>query len=1821
MRIGRANGEGWLRLGEAAAELGVSLNTLRRWSDAGKLTCYRSPGGHRRYRRADVEALLLVDAATPDTAAEAAIVASAPQVAGDRRAQLLALARVAAEGVGVTACRVSLPEGDDAFTVLTARSRTGDGAAAEDESLPGPPLPTVREVLQTGRRLVIADLGSTNLLERSEAEALRQRGDAAVLAVPLAIGGRNGAVLELVESRAPRAFTGANVTFAEFMARQAARLLSDDGGASAHDQLGDVLPDGIVPDGSQAAPRPQDLLLTLATRLRHELRAVACDILRYDSEAETLEPVAAAASGDAPPLRGLLHPVADFGPIAGALSSGDPVLIRDLAAIQAMGPHLVRRDQGGAKSVYATPVHLGHDVVGLLEVYGEDAAWSPDRNEHALIEAAAATAALALAGDHDPAVLTRRVEQLDDLIAGFSVHSTAMDAESLVLSTLRALRTRPGFDACAVYRVDGDGAAPFPPGDRGGNPIDRGGRWQLGEYPPAARAVASRTPVVFSVDGADSSEHESVARFLTGRGLHGVVLAPVVFWDTLVGVLEFGSATPAGLATATHVAHVAADLLAVALGSGDIIARLQRRNRDLGLVVEAGLEDTARLSTDEVLHAVVERLSDLTHTPVADIYAVEGDTLRGLVSYDSGRFDVEWDGVVLPLRRYPCSRRAVETGEIVIAATLDDPLLVGEGRYSLEKWGYQAQLSMPLVSRGHVLGVVELSDYQPRDFAEDLDLIRGLGQVAAHALENASLFEQVDRRNRILNELVELGSLASRTRDLDELVRNVAERILSAVDAANCDIYRVVDGVLRCVASFDRSGHDESVLGSAFDVERYPTTVEAMYNHQILSISSPEDPQLSEAERSTYHDYGFSSEVCLPLVVSDELFGLIDIYDTRERDFSEYLSFLRSSAQTIAGAFESALLVEQLEQRTTILRDIVELGAVASQAHDLETVLTALAQRLRDTIGAADCDIFTLQDDKLRCLVSADRDGLDAGVVGHVLDIDRFPATALAVRTAQPMAISSLDDPRLTDDEREDMGEYGYESELCIPLVGGDRVIGLIDVFDTRPRDYGEYLDFLRSVGQTAAGAIENALLLDKLERRNAALAELVELGKTVSNAGGLQELVRSVGPRVVELMEADGCQIFILRGDTLHCVLTYDDGEFLDDYADRPLDLDLFPSTRVSIAERSALIIESPDDPRLSDYERGLYVDSGTQSEICVPMVLEDRVVGLVDVYDHRRRDYAEHRDFLLRVGQMMAGAFENALLMERLEDSNQTLGLLVESGIEFGATLDRDEVLRSVARRLCAATSAPNCDIFSLDGDTIRCIACIDHGKPDHDYVGTEYRLELLGLAREALESRQPVYAVDIATDPRVSEFEKTEDLSWGHRAMLCLPLISRGQVIGLAGIYDDHSRRFERTDFLHSLAQIAAGALANATLFDELDHSAERMALVGDVSFELTSSLDLDEVLLSTALRLCAISGSADVRHLHAAGRLPAPERDQRRRRRSRQRLAGPPLLSGRLDGDAQGRRIASAGHRDEPRGPRPVCRRDRADGAVRRERRADGAADLERAGDRRAGADAPRAQAHLLAGGDGDHRLDLPLRRARHRQRRALRGHQGHAPQQPQGPQLRAQRQGLLHTGPCRPRRGVHGAARPRAGLVRRASPQCRGGGVPARHRQDRRSGQGAAQAERPEPARVGTDAPAPHLQRRDPPAAVRRGARGGRATPPRALGRRRVSGRPRRRGHPGHRPRHVRGRLLRCDVVPASVPAGSHLRGMSRGARALRGRPVRSGDGRRLPQGARAHRGRPPTRGRHRRPGRGGPDLRGVPRRPRVSRRAVAGVCLDDRQDP
>ena len=1301
MRVGRADGEAWLRLSEAADLLGVSLNTLRRWSDSGRLACYRSPGGHRRYRRTDIDALLRRQsgdggqttgdgcrspAARPTHTGETADTAHSP---------LATLAQVAAEGVGVSSCVVATVDGAGRLRVVACygvagsheRVRVGDVLTRERA-------PVADEVQHTHRRVVIADIGATNLLTPTEIDGCRTRGDAAVLALPLAIEARLFGVMELIEHRTPRAFTGADVAFAEFVARHAAGLIAAEVG-------GDV-----------AAHRQTPL--------------------------------------------------------------------------------------SGPEGMAATAVALARAAAG-------------DGRESA-----------------------ERTAELDRLIDEAGRPANEPDVHACLRAFLRLVDDVSPGAACTVYALSGDTATPLI-----GPTTPQPTSFALVDEPDAAAAAADGRPRIGSHDG------------------KAVLILPLRVASTTSGLCEIAGPSEDDLLVVGDALAPATELLGAVLTALGTAAALRRRVRDLETVVQAGVEDAARLSTDEVLHAVIQRLSELTECPVADVYAVEGGALRALVSYDGGRFDPEWEGVVIPISRYPCSLRAVESGEIAIAASLEAAILGPEGRFSLERWGYQSQLSMPLLAGGRVIGLVELSDYVPRDFADELELVRGLGRVAAQALENARLFELVERRSRILNELVELGTFASTCRDFNTVLRHVAERLLHTLDAANCDIYQAFDDGLRCVVSYDRSGFDDQAVGRSLDVSTYPTLVATLTTGQLLVVSGPDDPQLTEREREVYRAYGFNSEVCVPLIVNDELFGLIDIYDTRARQYSEYLSFLRSLGMNLAAAFATTRLFDQLEHRTTVLREIVEIGTVAAQSTGLAETLAAIADRLRLTIGAADCDVYALGDGALTCLASVDEGGSDDDVLGEVIPVSRYPAIEMAIRTREPMVVASLDDPRVTQDERGDYARWGFKSLLSLPLVSGEEVVGVVDVFDTRERDYGECLDFLRSVGLIIAGAMRNAGLVAELTDRNRELAELVGLGHLATGAVGTTALLRALTERVSEVVHAAGCQVFALDGADFRCLFVWEDGKESTAGIGHALDLERFPTTRRALEQERTLVVASPDQAELSEVERRHYRESEWRSDVVVPLAVDERVVGLLEAYDRRPRDYAEHLDFLRQAGQIVAGVLENAQLVERLERANAQLGHLVEAGLEFGATLDPDAVLRSVAGRLCVTAAAICCDIYRIDGDQLRCLASLEGDVPDEAFVGTTYDLDRFDGVREVVTAGRPMVVRDMEEDPRISDFERAENLRHGHRAKIELPLVSRGGVVGLASLFYDRPHDAADLDVLQSLAQVAANALANAALYDRLAQSTERVTLVGDVSFELSSSLDLGEVLENTAHRLCALA----------------------------------------------------------------------------------------------------------------------------------------------------------------------------------------------------------------------------------------------------------------------------------------------------------------------------------------------------------------------------
>ncbi|MGH3035731.1 MAG: response regulator [Gaiellaceae bacterium] len=57
-RVPTEEGKEWLTLGQAAAFLGAAQSTVRKWADSGRLPAFYTPGGHRRFRRDDLDAFL-----------------------------------------------------------------------------------------------------------------------------------------------------------------------------------------------------------------------------------------------------------------------------------------------------------------------------------------------------------------------------------------------------------------------------------------------------------------------------------------------------------------------------------------------------------------------------------------------------------------------------------------------------------------------------------------------------------------------------------------------------------------------------------------------------------------------------------------------------------------------------------------------------------------------------------------------------------------------------------------------------------------------------------------------------------------------------------------------------------------------------------------------------------------------------------------------------------------------------------------------------------------------------------------------------------------------------------------------------------------------------------------------------------------------------------------------------------------------------------------------------------------------------------------------------------------------------------------------------------------------------------------------------------------------------------------------------------------------------------------------------------------------------------------------------------------------------------
>jgi sigma-B regulation protein RsbU (phosphoserine phosphatase) len=223
---------------------------------------------------------------------------------------------------------------------------------------------------------------------------------------------------------------------------------------------------------------------------------------------------------------------------------------------------------------------------------------------------------------------------------------------------------------------------------------------------------------------------------------------------------------------------------------------------------------------------------------------------------------------------------------------------------------------------------------------------------------------------------------------------------------------------------------------------------------------------------------------------------------------------------------------------------------------------------------------------------------------------------------------------------------------MAVPMISRGRLVGVIDLQSTRENAYSQDdCALVQLVAARVAAAIMNARLFRRVERQNRTLGTLAGLAKELSSVLELSELLKLIATKVRGLINYDGFTIFLL--DEEHRLLRsrfglrYDERVTVDNI---PLDKGITGAAGLS---REIIVVDDTSaDPRYIEF------NSTARSEVAVPLLAEDRLVGVMDLESERISYFtADHVQTLTLIAPLIANALLNARLYEQIAKSSERM------------------------------------------------------------------------------------------------------------------------------------------------------------------------------------------------------------------------------------------------------------------------------------------------------------------------------------------------------------------------------------------------------------------------------------------------------------------------------------------------------------------------------------------------------------------------------------
>ena len=339
---------------------------------------------------------------------------------------------------------------------------------------------------------------------------------------------------------------------------------------------------------------------------------------------------------------------------------------------------------------------------------------------------------------------------------------------------------------------------------------------------------------------------------------------------------------------------------------------IQRRTAQLEALRQVGLELTAQLNLDTLLHFIVSRAIELVAGGTAgglDFYRPERDLLERAVTVGYGVTPL---GTILH-RGEDLSGKVWETGEPLIV----DDYQHWEGRAAA--WEdhpipITASVGVPVRWGEKFLGVLHVASDSARTFSPaDAELLSLFATQAAVAIRNARLYEAERKRATQLAVVNQVARKAISLLEPDCLLREIVTAIQQSFEYHNVILLQLDKTAGELGTPFVAGAYEDITAPDyrqAVGVGMIGWTAET--GQTLLSNDVSQEPRYIPGFPK---EVPTRSELCVPLKLAGQVIGVLDIQDTRLVAFDETdLVALETLADQIAVAIENARLYEEAQQ-------------------------------------------------------------------------------------------------------------------------------------------------------------------------------------------------------------------------------------------------------------------------------------------------------------------------------------------------------------------------------------------------------------------------------------------------------------------------------------------------------------------------------------------------------------------------------------------------------------------------------------------------------------------------------------------------------------------------------------------------------------------------------------------------------------------------------------------------------------------------------------------------------------------------------------------